>query len=241
MKKYTLLLSFLVLPLLSYGQALISWDVAGVHADADLGSAPYTLSGTASANISGGNLTLGAGVNPSAANNQYGFKVSNDNKQTTLAGAISSNHYMQFTATAASGYVFNVTSITIAGESGSTGAADIALMTSVDGFTVGKEIKSVSEKAGVTGGFDSDASGFGAINLSGSQYENLSSITFRIYGWNTSGTSGVTYIRNLSGSDLVINGTTAVSAVPEPSTYALIFGAAMLGFCVYRRRTKQAA
>jgi len=36
-----------------------------------------------------------------------------------------------------------------------------------------------------------------------------------------------------------ITWTTTTSAVPEPSNNALIFGAATLGFCIYRRRAKR--
>jgi hypothetical protein len=125
------------------------------------------------------------------------------------------------------------------GESTGTGAANVAIMSNVAGFTPGNEIASVSS-ANTTGGFDTDSSGFGSsITLSGSNYANLSSIIFRIYGWNSTSGSGATYIRNLTGNDLVISGT--VTAVPEPSTYAAILGGvALVGVMVTRRRKSAA-
>ena len=242
MKKIALLISALFLTTASYGQTLISWDVSTIELDVGY-SAPYTVAGTAAANVDGGNLTLGSGVNPTTSAAQYGFKVGGGNEQTTLAGAISNNHYIQFTVTAATGYILNLSSLDFNGETSGTGSDDIAVLTSVDGFTSGNQIASLTGRHVVaTGDFDTDASGFGSvISLSASKYQNLSSITFRIYGWNTTSGSGTTYIRNLGGTDadLTINGTTAVSAVPEPSTYALIFGAATLGFVIYRRRSKR--
>lgn len=241
MKKITLLLSVLFVTATSYGQVLIGWDVSAIELDDGSHSAPYTIAGVAAANISGGDLTLGSGVNSSTSAGEYGFKISGANEQTTLAGAITENHYIQFTLLADSGFVFNLTSLEINGQTSATGADDIAVMTSVDGFTSGDQIASLSGRHVVgTGDFDTDASGFGsAIDLSGAGYQNLTSLTIRLYGWNTTSSSGTTVIRNLSGDDLVINGTTAVSAVPEPSTYALIFGAAALGFCVYGRRARR--
>lgn len=242
MKKIALLISALFVTAASYGQTLISWDVSTIELDVGY-TAPYAVAGVAAANVEGGNLTLGSGVNPTTSAAQYGFKVEGGNEQTTLTGAISNNHYIQFTVTAAAGNVLNLSSLDFNGETSATGADDIAVMTSVDGFTSGNQIASLTGRHVVgAGDFDTDASGFGsAISLSASKYQNLSSITFRIYGWNTTSGSGTTYIRNLGGTDadLVINGTTAASAVPEPSTYALIFGAATLGFCVYRRRAKR--
>ncbi|MCP5528912.1 MAG: PEP-CTERM sorting domain-containing protein [Opitutaceae bacterium] len=46
----------------------------------------------------------------------------------------------------------------------------------------------------------------------------------------------------MSGNDLVINGTTALAPVPEPSTYAAILGgAALIGVAVLRRRKRATA
>ena len=204
-------------------QTLISWDVSGIEADTL--TAPYTVAGTNLATgISGGSLSLGSGTNPTTSAAQYGFKISSSNAQTTLAGAISQNHYMQWTVTADSGFNFTV-----------------ALFSSVEGFTDGDQIKEVSSIQDVTGGFDSDASGFGSVTFTGmAAYQNISSITFRIYGWNTSNSSsaGTTRIRNLGelDPDLLVLGT--ATAVPEPFSFAALAGLATIGFAASRRRVR---
>jgi hypothetical protein len=221
-------------------QTLISWDVSGIEADTL--TAPYTVAGTNLATgISGGSLSLGSGTNPTTSAAQYGFKISSSNAQTTLAGAISQNHYMQWTVTADSGFNFTVTSLDILGQSSGTGADNVALFSSVEGFTDGDQIKEVSSIQDVTGGFDSDASGFGSVTFTGmAAYQNISSITFRIYGWNTSNSSsaGTTRIRNLGelDPDLLVLGT--ATAVPEPFSFAALAGLATIGFAASRRRVR---
>ena len=222
------------------GAELASWDVADVELDGDPSgiddspaNSPYTFSGTLGSNIAGGALTLSATVNRSTSVGQYGFKVSGGSEESTLGGAITAGHYLQFTVTAANGFLMNLSNIEMNGQSSGTGADDVAVLSSIGGFVDTEVLDSVSSIADVTGGFDTDASGFGGpIDLSGSGFQEISSVTFRIYGFNTSGGAGITYLRNLSGNDLVINGRTV--AIPEPSTLLLV-SMASLGF-MFRRR-----
>ena len=240
MKKITLLLSALFLAVTSYSQVLISWDVSGVDLDTIYASSPHTFNGTLGTNIGGGALTLSTTILHSTGSNEYGYKVSSDSahvlagtdKQTTLAGAITADHYIQFTLEAADGYTFSISSIDLRLTSTGSASDSIALMTDVDNFVDGNEINADDPDFTDATGLDVDKN----ISISGSQYEGLSSLTFRIYGWGETG-SGTTRIANDNGNDLVINGTTALAAVPESSTYALIFGAATLGFVMYRRRS----
>ena len=225
------------------GAELAIWDVDGVDLDGDPSgiddspaSSPYTYSGTLGTNIAGGELTLSSTVNRSTTSGQYGFKVSGGNEKSTLSGAITAEHFIQFTVTAANGFLMNLSNIEMKGQSSLTGADDVAVLSNIGGFVDTQVLDSVSSIADVTGGFDTDASGFGGpIDLSGSEFQGISSATFRIYGFNTSSGSGITYLRNLSGNDLVINGRTR--AIPEPSTFLLgLFGVFLLGCCHRRRR-----
>lgn len=217
------------------GQAaeVAAWDVAEANLNNGLQSAPYTFDATTIEGILNAELTLGAGVNPSTAAKQYGFKVSAADAQTSLAGAIDKQHYIQFTLTADPGYVLNLSELNFNGESSSTGATHVAILSDIAGFTETAALATVTS-ANITGGFDTDSSGFGApIDLSDAAYQNISSVTFRIYGWNSSSGSGTTALRNLTGNDLVIHGTAA--PVPEPEALTLITGM-VSAVCVLRRR-----
>lgn len=217
---------------------LTAWDVDGIDLD-DL-TTPYTINGTTAANIASSALTLSGTVNNSTSINQSGFKIAVVDQQTSLSGAITAGHYFQFTLTASPGFVLNLTSIEMNGGSSGTGADGGAFLSNLGGgFTAGSAIASTTGKQGVTGGFDTDASGFGGpINLSAATFQGISSVTFRFYGWDTTSASGVTNIRSLSGNDLIINGD--VAAVPEPQTYALIIGGLIVTVIFARRRRANA-
>ncbi len=217
---------------------LSAWEVDGVvvaeGTGIDTGSAPYTFTaGEMGTNVNDAKLSLG-NVNPSTTAGQYGMKISAGDEQTNLAGAIANDQYIQFTVTAAEGYGLNLESIEINGQSSGTGADDVAILSDVDGFAADQVIDSVTGISDVTGGFDTDDSGFGApINASGASFQGLESVTFRLYGWGTTSGDGVTYLRNLSGDNLIVNGT--VSSIPEPAVSSLIIlgGTALL--CRRRR------
>ena len=244
MKKLTLIISsFLLLGVWSQNlnaDLIAAWDVNGIDVNDGIGvgaSPSYSFNSTSSATNASGVLTLGD-VNPSTTASRYGFKISGANTQTDLAGAIANNHYLQFTINIDSGYILNLNNIEINGESTPTGADDIVVMSSVDGFTAGNEIASLTGRNNAgTGDWDTDGSGFGApIDVSGSQYQGLTgSVSFRVYGYNTGSGAGSTYIRGLSGNDLVVDGTLVLAAIPEPTTF-LMFGAALAGLGLRRRR-----
>lgn len=65
-------------------------------------------------------------------------------------------------------------------------------------------------------------------------YDTLtSSVEFSLVGHGASSGSGTAAFVG-SGADIVLNGIT--SAIPEPSTYALIFGGFALGVVMLKRR-----
>lgn len=222
---------------------VVAWDVNGINVSSGIGvgSGPlYSFAATTADANASGTLSLGSGVNPSTAASSYGFKITNTDAQTTLAGAISNDHYFDFTVSINPGYKLDLLSIDMNAESSMTGSNFGALMTSIDGFADRSEIMSVAGVAGDTGGFDSDSSGFGAIDLSGSEYQGIrGSVSFRVYGFGTSAASstGATSLRNLSGNDLAINGT--LIAVPEPNPTMALIGCALAIAATRRHRRWQ--
>lgn len=200
---------------------LAGWDVDGVTVSDELAPAPYALAPATLANGITATLTLGAGVVPSSDNNRYGYTVTTD--QSSLADAILANHFWEIAITVPEDITMNLDSITIHAESSPTGAAYGAWLSSITGYTAGSELASITEDVlGKTGGFDTDESGFGGpIALSGEAFKGISgtTVSFRFYGWGSTSSSGTTYIRNLTGNDLEING----NLVPEPASFALFF------------------
>ncbi len=199
-----------VLSLLTVARAEIvaGWDVDGVELDEGY-SAPYTLAAhTTATHIASASISLSSHVTNTLSADQYGFKIPTEASQTSLAGAISNGHYMAVELTAAEPYGINLGSLEINGYASSTGCDDVAVLSSVDGFSADAAIASATNVAGVTGGWDTDDSGFGApINLSDPKYSKLKQVTFRFYGWNSTSVAGLTYIRQLSGLDLEFTGT----------------------------------
>lgn len=212
MKRLTVVLG--ILAVAASGQAAIvaGWEVDGVDVGDGTGldapGAPYIFSATTSetAHVTA-QLTLGAGVNPSTSSGQYGFKIPAAEATDSLAGAIAAEHYIEFTLSITNGYGLNLDSIEMNGGGSSTACSNVVLLSSVEGFVPGQEIASAYPANG-TGGFDTDASGFGGpIDLSGGPFSNLTgNVSFRLYGWDSTSGSGTTFLRNLSSEDLVVHG-----------------------------------
>ena len=212
MKKQLMAVFISSLAIVARGEVVAGWDVAGVDLDGGIGVEsnipPYTFfSTTSETGRVVAKLTLGDGVNPSTSTNEYGFKVSASDSTNSLAGAIAGNHYIEFSVEIAEGCSLDLQSLEIKGQSSDKGCSNIVLMTSIDGFVSGQEI-GTAFPANKTGGFDTDGSGFGApIDLSDARYQGLEgTVVFRLYGWNSTSGSSATYIRNLTGDDLVVNG-----------------------------------
>jgi hypothetical protein len=117
----------------------------------------------------------------------------------------------------------DLTSLTFGGAYGQfSNPAGYAVETSVDGFATY-----------VTGAFSTQYSTFATqtVDLTPAQFQGLTSITFRVFG----------YVKNsgtLDFSDFAVNGSLA-SPVPEPNTLALAgMGLmSMFGLKAWRRRS----
>ncbi len=212
----------------AHAAVVAGWDVAGVDVKDGSGIetnvAPFTFYATTSeTGRVTARLELGSGVNPSTATNMYGFKISGGEGTNSLAGAIAKNHYMEFSITVDEGYELNLGSIEMNGEATGDGCTNVVLMASIDGFVAGNEIVA-AHPANETGGFDTDANGFGGpIDLTASKYQGLTgTVAFRIYGWNSASGIGETRIRSLVGDDLVVFGELVLLAGGGTPTLSLV-------------------
>jgi hypothetical protein len=190
---------------------------------------PFTGSSTAStdadASSSAGNFTDGAGF---ASGTSFG--TANDAGDTlartvngtvltagSAAAAITGNDYFQFVVTAGA---MNLTSLTFTYEDSSSGTGDgIFVRSSVNGFTTDLFTDTISMTKRTAN-----------INLTGAAFQGISTVTFRVYIWDTStSTAPLHYV-----DDVTLNGT--ATAVPEPTGIALgLFGLGFVGVGIGRR------
>lgn len=204
---------------------IIAWEISGTNATAANPLAATTLgSGLASAQLS-----LGSGVSASAAADTFGATGFN---ATSLAAAIAANQYLSITLTPAAGYSLSLTSLALQ-TSVSTAVSSFhgALLSSATGFA--------ADDALHTYAFSTAAAPLQTATLSGeNDLQGLTTATeFRLYGWRDTTGSSTFRFRSLSGYDVSFAG--AVSAVPEPSTWAATAGlVALAGAIAWRRKRR---
>jgi len=177
-------------------------------------------------------LTLGAGINAAGNGNRFGGTTWFDTGEpspSTLANAVSQDDYLEFTVTPTGGAQFTPTSFVFSWDHSATGPGSLALRSSADAF--GSDLGILTGLAtGLTTGNSITISGLAGIS---------SALTFRLYGFGATGTTGSGGFD--TGSDLVnvqLNGT--ASAIPEPSTYAALLGGVALVAALLRRRARMA-
>ena len=202
------------------GQAqttIVGWDMNGVSEDVNmLGAATFATGIGATA--PSGVLSRGAGaaLPGLTASNAFGASgFSSASLSTALAG----NDYFSFSFAVDTGYSVTLSSITLKMFATTNGPTNAALFSSVGGFA---STDVAIQLWPLTGNANNDQT----ITLSSSAFANLTGTTeFRLYAYG-SGTASTDKLRfrNLTGNDLTLTGT--VSAVPEPSVYASLTGAA---------------
>jgi hypothetical protein len=203
---------------------LVAWNVNGVNANT---TNPF-LATTLGPNMASGTATHGSGVTASSAASTFG---GSNFDTTSLANAISGNDFIAFIVTPNSGFSFSASLLSLTfGVSTAVTNFNVALMSSATGFTAGNQLWTFA--------FSTASPATQSITLSGiSGLQNLTSTTeFRIYGYrDTTGTSTFR-IRDLTGDDASLSGST--TAIPEPSTYAVIVGALALAGAAWQRRRR---
>lgn len=174
-------------------------------------------------------LTRGAGAAASSATNSFRTTGFQNNGISTA-----NTDYFQVVVRANTGYTLSLSGIAanFAGTTSYSASPGVSMQWaySLDGtnFTL---IGSPSSRIG-NGSSTFDFSGVSALQSVGS----TTSITLRYYASGQTNTGGWGFISSANDAyGLQLNGT--VTAIPEPSTYAAIFGAlALAGVVVHRRR-----
>jgi hypothetical protein len=139
-------------------------------------------------------------------------------------GTAPGSNYFEFTLTPDAGYAFSATSMTFGYRATATGPTNFAVRSSADAYA------SSLTSGTITGDSTWRSAGTLTITLSGIN----TATTFRIMGSGASSSLGT-----LRVDDVTVNG--SVTAVPEPSTYAVIMGVMVLTSVVIRRRRRTRA
>lgn len=205
-------------------------------------SNPFAYNGTDVANLAESGLSRTNLPVSSSSGNFRSTGYALDLVNGSLTGSYDPTKYFEFSLSADNGSTFSMSNLTFGlGRSG-TGPRSWAWASSVDNFAsfagnysslgtsglFGTEVSAINPPGAIYFLSDSTSTSGGnlVLDLSDASYQNLNSITFRLYGWNAEGTAGT---GGLQGP-LSFSG----SLVPEP-TSSLLAG---LGSVVLLRRRR---
>jgi autotransporter-associated beta strand protein len=159
----------------------------------------FAYNGTAIPNLTVGDMTkVGVTTGSSAGN----FRASNwalDATSGTLTGSVDLGKYFAFTMTAAAGYTFDMTSFDFGVGRSATGTRSFQWRSDLDtfgsvisGYTSVNAALNQDLGAGIlTYTADGTTAATGnVLSFTGSAFTNLSSVTFRFYGYNSESTGG---------------------------------------------------
>jgi len=185
---------------------------------------------TTGSNLTGGTFSSAdSGTTSNSSPVSQGFTGASGSYYFTdnnWTGTSPGTNYFTFTITPDSGYSVSISSISFGyKQSSSSGATAFSIYSSADSYATSAGSGSLDITYNNTDGTHGNNWGTASASV---VLTFTSATTIRIYANGAS--SGAATLR---GDDFVVTGTT--SAVPEPSTYALLGGAAVLGLATFRR------
>ncbi len=180
------------------GQLLV-WDLVGVSGSAS--STADVFDPDISATAPSGVASIASGLTPGFPS--FAGLVAYNLNANTLAEAKANNEYFSWTITPESGYQMSLTSIDLRALSQNT-LRTFNLLSSVDGFTT--SIGYVTS--------DSTSPTLQTINITG--HDNLTgAVEFRLYVYPSVNTYETLGIGDMTGNDLIVNGTTGTAGPPD--------------------------
>jgi hypothetical protein len=170
-------------------------------------TSPYTTGQTVTPNVTVGGIVRGSGLSSATGNNRYNAQ----GYSTSSTFNAANNEYFEFTITPAAGYEIDFTSFVYTGQASGTGPASFTFRSSIDNYAAG---------------IGSPIATGATIVLSAAAYQNrTAATTFRLYGWDSSNTTG-TY----SIDDFTFNGSVCLRpsiSVQPTASQALCAGSAL--------------
>lgn len=204
-------------------QVIMSWEFSGnTGVTPDPETADFFGTNISSTGSSG-SLNRGSGL--VGASSTGGFSSNNWSTSgvSNLSDALGAGDYYSFSIGPEVGFSIDLSGIDINFETTGSGPDSFGLFSSLDGFASSVDTFSLDGSSATLN-----------LDVSGSAFDTITStVEFRIAGFGATGSTGAARFIG-SGNDIVISGLT--SAIPEPSTYALIFGGLALALVVWKRR-----
>lgn len=138
------------------------------------------------------------------------FQSYPSNGSTTAVAALSNGSYFSIALSLQPGYLLDASSLTFdVGKGGNSDPRGYFIRASVDGYSSNLTAATLPSGA-------QQAPQFASVDLSGAQFQGLSSLGLRFYVWTPSPTGN-----SVDWSNITLNGATAT---PEPSTILLLAG-----------------
>ncbi|MEO5777924.1 MAG: lamin tail domain-containing protein [Flavobacterium sp.] len=194
---------------------LLQWNTFGNTGFETSEPSIYNNPNITTSNLTTGSITAAGNANRLGGTNWFD---TGDTNPTTLAESIAGNDYIQFTVTPISGSTFTPTSFVFNWDSSATGPKNVALRSSYDGYAANLGV--VAPVSAIT------TSNFivitGLTNLA-------SAVTFRLYGYGataTTGSGGIDIGSNVVNATL---GGTASNACTPPTISSLSPAAGIVG------------
>ena len=166
-----------------------------------------------------------SGTTWSASNNNYratNWATGATTGSDTFTGSVDLTKYIGFTLAADAGYSFDITSISFGLGRSATGVRQWQWRSSVDNYAAALTDYSnlqtgLTNTSGVLTNTDTNGSWTAKLNLSGSSFQALTTVTFRLYGYNSEATGGTGGLQ------------TSLTFVPAPGAIALLGVAGLVG------------
>jgi hypothetical protein len=205
----------------AHAQFTATYDFDGVVAD---------VTGTQASEVTAGNF-VGFSDAKFSSGTESGYMFT-EHTGTDEAAALADDDYFAFTISAANGGEFlNLSSFTFdfGGRGTASYTTNIVVQSSVGGFGSGNPILDVSTSSLTTTGTNANELTNTIVDVSGVEFNSLSTVTFQIRYFDDSDSGSVMTNRL---DNVVVSG----AVIPEPASAAMIAGLLGLAFVMVRRR-----